>query len=421
MKKSDARDAQELRLTLDPAARRGAKIKVIGVGGGGSNAVNRMVEVGLNGVEFIVANTDAQALDHSHAAVKLQLGQKLTKGLGAGADPNIGRQAALEDTDMIIQALSGADMIFVTTGLGGGTGTGAAPVIASLASELGALTIGVVTKPFSFEGARRRLNAERSIEGLKDKVDTLITIPNDRLKDVVQKDTAITDAFRVVDDVLRQGVQGISDLITVPGLINLDFADVRAVMKDAGSALMGIGRATGENRASAAAREAIASPLLEVNIAGAQGVLFNITGGSNLSLFEVDEAAEIIKETADPEANIIFGTVIDERMGDDISITVIATGFDASRKRELHARPGTTTVPAGTRDYVRELADERQATAIPVQTERSVDPGLSPAATTAAPLPPPSAQRTVSSNGPTRGPQNEVEDLDIPAFLRRNR
>ena len=399
-----------------------ALIRVIGVGGGGSNAVNRMIRAELMGVEFIAVNTDAQALLQSDAPHKIRVGDKITRGLGAGGDPTIGQRAAEEDAEKIYEALKDSDMVFITAGMGGGTGSGGAPVIAEIARDLGALTIGVVTKPFSFEGARRRLNAERSIEGLKDKVDTLITIPNDRLKDVVQKDTAITDAFRVVDDVLRQGVQGISDLITVPGLINLDFADVRAVMKDAGSALMGIGRASGENRASAAAREAIASPLLEVNIAGAQGVLFNITGGSNLSLFEVDEAAEIIKETADPEANIIFGTVIDERMGDDISITVIATGFDSSRKRELHARPGATTVPAGTRDYVRELADQRQATAIPVQTERSVDPGLAPAATYEATLPPPpSAPRPVSSNGPSRGPQNEVEDLDIPAFLRRNR
>jgi cell division protein FtsZ len=395
-----------------------ALIRVIGVGGGGSNAVNRMIRAELMGVEFIAVNTDAQALLQSDAPHKIRVGDKITRGLGAGGDPGIGQRAAEEDAEKIYEALKDSDMVFITAGMGGGTGSGGAPVIAEIARDLGALTIGVVTKPFSFEGARRRLNAERAIEGLRDKVDTVITIPNDRLKDVVQKDASIVDAFRVVDDVLRQGVQGISDLITVPGLINLDFADVRAVMKDAGSALMGIGRASGEGRAAAAAREAIASPLLEVNIAGAQGVLFNITGGSNLGLFEVDEAAEIIKETADPEANIIFGTVIDERMGDEIAITVIATGFDSTRKRELHARPGTTATTSS-RDYVRELSEER--TAIPVQTERSVDPALAPAATSAAPLPPPPAQRSMQSNGPSRGPQNEVEDLDIPAFLRRNR
>src|SRR6476661_8264413 len=346
-----------------------ALIRVIGVGGGGSNAVNRMIRAELMGVEFIAVNTDAQALLQSDAPHKIRVGDKITRGLGAGGDPTIGQRAAEEDAEKIYEALKDSDMVFITAGMGGGTGSGGAPVIAEIARDLGALTIGVVTKPFSFEGARRRLNAERSIEALKDKVDTLITIPNDRLKDVVQKDTAITDAFRVVDDVLRQGVQGISDLITVPGLINLDFADVRAVMKDAGSALMGIGRATGENRASAAAREAIASPLLEVNIAGAQGVLFNITGGSSLSLFEVDEAAEIIKETADPEANIIFGTVIDERMGDDIQITVIATGFDMKRRTDQrHTQPAPAEVSvrsAGGRDFLRELESQQRAATAP--------------------------------------------------------
>jgi cell division protein FtsZ len=395
-----------------------ALIRVIGVGGGGSNAVNRMIRAELMGVEFIAVNTDAQALLQSDAPHKIRVGDKITRGLGAGGDPGIGQRATEEDAEKIYEALKDSDMVFITAGMGGGTGSGGAPVIAEIARDLGALTIGVVTKPFAFEGARRRLNAERAIEGLREKVDTLITIPNDRLKDVVQKETSIVDAFRVVDDVLRQGVQGISDLITVPGLINLDFADVRAVMKDAGSALMGIGRASGEGRATAAAREAIASPLLETNIAGAQGVLFNITGGSNLSLYEVDEAAEIIKETTDPEANIIFGTVIDERMGDEISITVIATGFDASRKRELHARvaTGTDLRPSReNRDFVRELEQQRQATAIPVRSDQpAMDPGLAPAASAARPAP-------VPADGIRRGPQNEVEDLDIPAFLRRNR
>ena len=395
-----------------------ALIRVIGVGGGGSNAVNRMIRAELMGVEFIAVNTDAQALLQSDAPHKIRIGDKITRGLGAGGDPGIGQRAAEEDAEKIFEALKDSDMVFITAGMGGGTGSGAAPVIAEVARDLGALTIGVVTKPFSFEGARRRLNAEKSSEALRDKVDTLITIPNDRLKDVVQKETSILDAFRVVDDVLRQGVQGISDLITVPGLINLDFADVRTVMKDAGSALMGIGRASGEGRAAAAAKEAIASPLLEVNISGAQGVLFNITGGPSLSLFEVDEAAEIIRETADPEANIIFGTVIDERMGDEISITVIATGFDSSRKRDV-ART-LTQVPvevasglrvAREREQVREIElDQRPPTAIPVTPESD---GL-PAAAIVQP-------RTSDRMEPRRGPQAELEDLDIPAFLRRHR
>src|SRR5207344_1307414 len=299
MKKSDEREAQELRLTLDHAARRGAKIKVVGVGGGGSNAVNRMVEVGLSGVEFIVANTDLQALDHNRAGVKLQIGHKLTKGLGAGADPNIGRQAALEDTDTIIQALSGADMIFVTTGLGGGTGTGAAPVIASLASELGALTVAVVTKPFKFEGKKRQKQAEQGLEALRDCVDTIITIPNERLLTIIDRTTSMTDAFMTADDVLRQAIQGISDLILVPGLINLDFADVKTIMSGMGLAMMGTGIAEGPERAMEAARKAISSPLLEgASVNGARGVIINITGGPDLSLVEVSEASSIVQEAA---------------------------------------------------------------------------------------------------------------------------
>src|SRR6476661_7461789 len=283
---------EKLRLTLDGETRRGAKIKVVGVGGGGSNAVNRMVEVGLGGVEFIVANTDVQALDHNRAGVKLQIGHKLTKGLGAGADPNIGRQAALEDTDTIIQALSGADMIFVTTGLGGGTGTGAAPVIASLASELGALTIGVVTKPFRFEGRKRAQHAEAGLESLRECVDTIITIPNERLLGVVDRRTTMTEAFGLADDVLRQAIQGISDLILVPGLINLDFADVRTIMSGMGVAMMGTATAEGNTRAIDAANRAISSPLLEdASVKGARGVIINITGGPDLSLVEVSEAS----------------------------------------------------------------------------------------------------------------------------------
>ena len=317
-----------------------ALIKVIGVGGGGSNAVNRMIRAEMMGVEFISVNTDAQALLQSDAPHKIRIGDKLTRGLGAGADPGVGQRAAEEDSEKIYEALKDSDMIFITAGMGGGTGSGAAPVIAEIAKDLGALTVGVVTKPFSFEGMRRKLVAEQFTELLKEKVDTLITIPNDRLREVVDKKTSIIDAFRVVDDVLRQGVQGISDLITVPGLINLDFADVKTIMREAGSSMMGIGIGTGENRAVEAARAAVMSPLLEVNIQGARGILFNVTGGSDLGLFEVNEAAEVIKEAADPEANIIFGTVIDDRMRDEVKVTVIATGFDSDQEDPAEQGPG---------------------------------------------------------------------------------
>lgn len=310
-----------------------ASIKVIGVGGGGNNAVNRMITSGLKGVEFISVNTDAQALQLSQTSVKIQIGTKLTKGLGAGANPEIGQKAAEESRDEIIKCLKGADMVFVTAGMGGGTGTGAAPLVAEVAKEMGALTVGVVTKPFTFEGRKRMIQADSGIQNLKAKVDTLITIPNDRLLQVIDKHTSIVEAFRIADDVLRQGVQGISDLIAVPGLINLDFADVKTIMKDTGSALMGIGIAAGENRAAEAARMAISSPLLETSIEGARGVLLNITGGSSLGLFEVNEAAEIIAQAADPEANIIFGAVIDERLEDEVRVTVIATGFDQKTPR----------------------------------------------------------------------------------------
>jgi len=307
-----------------------ACIKVIGVGGGGNNAVNRMISAGLKGVEFIAVNTDAQALKSAQAPTRLQIGAKLTKGLGAGADPDIGSRAAEESRDEIANALRGADMVFVTAGMGGGTGTGAAPIVAEVAREMGALTVGVVTKPFTFEGRKRMNQAEKGIANLKEKVDTLITIPNDRLLQVVDKKTSLMDAFRTADDVLRQGVQGISDLIAVPGLINLDFADVRTIMSNTGSALMGIGVARGESRAADAARAAISSPLLETSIEGARGVLLNITGGADLGLMEVNEAAEIIAQSADPEANIIFGAVIDDSITDEIRVTVIATGFGDS-------------------------------------------------------------------------------------------
>ncbi len=317
----------------------GARIKVIGVGGGGGNAVNRMIQAGIRGIEFMVANTDVQAMRTSLAPVKLQIGGKLTKGLGAGANPEIGKQAALEDTDRILEALSGADMIFITTGMGGGTGTGAAPIIASLAAELGALTVAVVTKPFGFEGKRRRIQAEQGIRALRETVDTLITIPNERLLNFVERATSLNEAFTIADDVLRQAVQGISDLITVPGEINLDFADVKTIMHGMGMALMGTGVSSGEHRAVEAAQRAISSPLLEeASIEGAKGVLINITGGSDMTLFEVHEAASIIQEAADEEANIIFGTVIDPRMKDEIKVTVIATGFDSATKGFLNTR-----------------------------------------------------------------------------------
>jgi cell division protein FtsZ len=312
-----------------------AQIKVLGIGGGGSNAVNRMIEEGIQGVEFIAVNTDAQALMLAQAPQRLRIGDKLTKGLGSGGQSEIGEKAAQESSEEIKAMMKGADMIFVTAGMGGGTGTGAAPVIAKLAKESGALTIGVVTRPFTFEGSRRRRVAEDGIKRLKEGVDTLIVIPNDRLLQVVDKKVSIQQAFRVADDVLRQGIQGISELITIPGLINLDFADVRSVMAEGGSALMAIGRASGDNRAQNAAEQAIHSALLDVSIEGAQGILFNVTGGPDLALYEVNEAAEIIRRTADPDANIIFGAVIDPEVKDEIRITVIATGFDLAKEQTL--------------------------------------------------------------------------------------
>src|SRR3954453_21650301 len=310
-----------------------AVLKVVGVGGGGTNAVNRMVDAGLAGVEFIAINTDAQALLMCDADVKIPLGHKTTKGLGAGADPDVGHAAAMESRDELKEAMKGADMVFITAGEGGGTGTGGAPVIADLARELETLSVGVVTRPFSFEGTKRSAQAERGIDELRDRVDTLIVIENDRLLQVVEKSTPMMDAFRMADDVLRQGVQGITDLITVPGLVNLDFADVRTIMKDAGSALMGIGVASGENRATEAARTAVSSPLLEASIEGATGILLNVTGPADIGLFEVNEAAEVVTGAADQNANVIFGAVIDESMKDEIRVTVIATGFGGQTRR----------------------------------------------------------------------------------------
>jgi cell division protein FtsZ len=325
-----------------------AVIKVVGIGGGGTNAVNRMVDAGLKGVEFIAVNTDNQALLMTDADIKMNIGSELTKGLGAGANPEVGFAAAEESHDEIKESLKGADMVFVTAGEGGGTGTGGAPVVAEIAKdEIGALTVGVVTRPFEFEGSRRAEQAERGIRELREKVDTLIVIPNERLLTMVERRTSILDAFREADNVLRQGVQGITDLITVPGLINLDFADVRTIMRDAGSALMGIGAAGGENRAGEAAKNAISSPLLEESVEGATGILLNITGGRDLGLFEVNEAAEIVTSAADKNCNIIFGSVIDESLEDEVRVTVIATGFDGGRPRRSSGRQ-----TAGRRDVV---------------------------------------------------------------------
>ena len=326
-----------------------ANIKVIGVGGGGNNAVNRMVDNQIKGVQFLAVNTENQVLELSKADVTIQIGEKVTKGLGAGANPQIGEEAAQESREEIIKALEGADMVFVTAGMGGGTGTGAAPIVAECAKEVGALTVGVVTKPFAFEGKRRRAAAEKGIEFLTQKVDTIIVIPNDKLLQVVDKKCSVSDAFSKADEVLRQGIKGISDLIQIPGLINLDFADVKTIMTNQGEALMGIGEGKGENRAADAAKMAINSPLLETSIDGAKGILLNISGSANLSLFEINEAAEIISEAADPDANIIFGSVIDESLGDKVQVTVVATGFGNNAKSVPEfGKTTTTSRPAST-------------------------------------------------------------------------
>jgi cell division protein FtsZ len=403
-----------LRLTLEEDRRVGARIKVIGIGGGGSNAVNRMVQAGFEGVEFLVANTDAQALQYNAAPVKLQIGAKLTKGLGAGADPAIGRQAALEDTDLVIEALDGADMVFITTGLGGGTGTGAAPVIASLASELGALTIAVVTKPFKFEGKKRRLQAEQGLAELRECVDTVITIPNERLLTTITRTTSLNEAFATADDVLRQAIQGISDLILVPGMINLDFADVKTIMAGMGMAIMGTGVAEGETRALDAANFAISSPLLEnASVKGARGVIINVTGGPDLSLAEVNEASSVIQAAAHEDANIIFGAVVDPKMKGKVKITVIATGFD--RPSAAHApSAGTGQTPVDLSVYAswRE-SEERVAVAggggrLSIVRRPALD----------LPITPPSAPVDQAAESP--GAEFEpASPLDVPAFLRR--
>ncbi len=419
-------DAKRLRLRLEEEVCSGAKIKVIGVGGGGGNAVNRMARTGLDGVEFIVANTDRQALQNNIAPIKLQIGSKLTKGLGAGADPNVGRSAALEDTEKIIQALDGADMIFVTTGLGGGTGTGAAPVIASLASELGALTVAVVTKPFKFEGKKRQLQAERGLEALRDCVDTIITIPNERLLTIIDKTTPLIDAFATADDVLRQAIQGISDLILVPGLINLDFADVKTIMNGMGLAMMGTGVAEGDDRAIEAARRAISSPLLEgASVNGARGVIINITGGPDLSLLEVSAASTIVQEAADEDANIIFGAVVDPELKGKVKITVIATGFGAFAP----ARPATSTAqtPVDMTPYA-EVARARPELPVPppMPMQAAAAPRLTLARRSLLDLPLSAAGAAAATAAIDNGSPEPATDFDaggssfdIPAFLRR--
>ncbi len=410
---------EALRLKLDEAARSGARIKVVGVGGGGCNAVNRMVASGLGGVEFIIANTDLQAIQLNAAPIKLQIGAKLTKGLGAGADPNVGRQAALEDTEKLIEALDGADMVFVTTGLGGGTGTGAAPVIASLASELGALTIAVVTKPFRFEGKKRQLQAERGLEELRECVDTVITIPNERLLATIARTTTLNDAFTSADDVLRQAIQGISDLILVPGLINLDFADVKTIMAGMGLAIMGTGVGEGEDRAMAAANAAISSPLLEdASVKGARGVIINVTGGLDLSLIEVSEASAIIQEAAHEEANIIFGAVVDPTMAGRVKITVIATGFERPGMSKPVV-PAATVTPVDLHSYSawKQEGTERVAAGAGSRMTFNRRPTLD--LPPAPVLPPPPAEDDEPESLAPGAEFEPVSPLDVPAFLRR--
>jgi len=448
---------QDIRIKFHEEARNNAKIKVIGVGGGGNNAVNRMIETGLEGVEFITANTDLQALQLSRAPKKLQLGVKLTNGLGAGANPEVGRQAALEDTDRIIAALEGADMVFVTTGLGGGTGTGAAPIIASLASEMGALTVAVVTKPFAFEGKRRMNQAERGLAELTDSVDTVIVIPNEKLLAVAQ-DAGFFESFRVADDILRQGVQGISDIITIPGIINRDFADVKAIMAGMGQAVMGTAHAKGERRALEAAQRAIASPLLEAGaIDGARGILINITGSSSLRLAEVHEASTVIQSAAHEDANIIFGAVLDEKMKDEVKITVIATGFRSEgRQRQPEEVSSFSVTPPRSLQWtapqsepqITRRADAGYETRLPEEEpvldvasldapapdarfEQAVEdslpvPDVETARAAAAPatrvweaVPPPRSTTAPVVSMDDLGIEADQDELDVPAYLRK--
>jgi len=404
-----------LRLKLAEEARAGARIKVVGVGGGGSNAVNRMVQVGLDGVEFIVANTDVQALQGNAAPVKIQIGNKLTKGLGAGADPNVGREAALEDTDTLIQALTGADMVFVTTGLGGGTGTGAAPVIASLASELGALTVAVVTKPFKFEGRKRLAAAERGFAALRECVDTVITIPNERLLSIIDRKTTLSEAFATADDVLRQAIQGISDLILVPGLINLDFADVKTIMSGMGMAMMGTGIMSGETRTIDAAKAAISSPLLEdAQVAGARGVIINVTGGQDLSLMEVNEASLLIQEAAHEDANIIFGAVVDPKLEGRVKVTVIATGFDPAHA-SFAAAPAPSQTPVDLQQYTAHVREQLEQPAAAEMARLSI--ARRPALDLGAAVSPPTRNKVADEAADID--LDALSAFDVPAFLRR--
>jgi len=399
-----------------------AQIKVVGCGGGGSNAVNRMITEGLGGVEFIVVNTDNQALMLSKAKTRVRIGDKLTRGLGAGGNPEIGRKAAEESADELYEVLRGADMVFIACGMGGGTGTGASPVVAQIAKELGALTIGVVTRPFTFEGARRQGQADSGIEALKSQVDTLIVIPNDRLLQIADKRASLQAAFSLADDVLRQGIQGISELITVPALINLDFADVRTIMSEGGAALMAVGRAAGDDRARRSAESAISSALLDVTIDGARGILFNITGGTDLSLFEVNEAAAIIKESAHPEVNLIFGAQIDESMGDEVRITVIATGFETSRvARKIDAQqPMRPMRDTNTTNY-------RGSQPAQPAPRPSYTPPPPPQPQYNAPPPPAARPEPQEPPAPRSGQDNfssrvyEEDNIEIPTFLRNKR
>lgn len=396
-----------------------ARIKVIGVGGAGNNAITRMIDAKIKGVEFVAINTDAQALHHSKAGEKVHIGKNLSKGLGAGMNPEIGRQAAEENRDEIQDVLKGADMVFVCAGMGGGTGSGAAPVVAEAAKELGALTVAVVTKPFSFEGAQRRVIAEEALQNLKDRVDTLITIPNDKLLSIIDRKTTLINAFRIVDDVLRQGVQGISDLITKPGIVNVDFADVRAIMQDSGSALMGIGIASGETRAAEAAKAAINSPLLELSIDGAKGVLFNISGSSDVTMLEINEAANIITESIDPNAKVIFGAVVDDQVKKgEIHITVVATGFDAERVKEnplvnrVQSKSYTTSVqtPAIQVNKQEEEDEQQSEEKITFPTKKILQPKM---IIEEKIQPRPITQKT------ERTVVEEDDELEIPAFIRR--
>lgn len=375
-----------------------ARIKVIGVGGAGQNAVNRMMEEGIQGVEFISANSDAQALTLSRAPIRVRLGDKITRGLGAGGDPEVGRKAAEESSDELYNVLKGADMVFVTAGMGGGTGTGAAPVVSQIAKECGALTIGVVTRPFTFEGGKRSQSAEAGVTKMKEHAHTLISIPNDRLLQLADKKSSLQDAFRMADEVLHQGIQGISELITIPGLINLDFADVRAIMSEGGAALMAVGRGSGDDRAKTAAEQAISSQLLDITIDGARGVLFNVTGGPNMTLFEVNQAAAIIRETAHPDVNMIFGAVIDPNMGDEIRCTVIATGFERSgvTRRVLERIPRSNEKPLSTANTPFQARPSESVNAN-TETRSSADVKSQPA------------------------PSINQDDLDVPTFLRNRR